>query len=219
MIDATPARRYAGQDAADRTSRRRLLLIEAALAVSSADGWRQVSAKRVCDEVGLNRRYFYESFEDVDALAGAVVDQVLKGLAIAAVDALEGARDTGLAGMTRATVGALVTFLTDDPARARLLFGDLAAGDTVQAHRRRALRSATDTFAWFARQVREASDVTDPVVEIGANLLIGGTGHTINSWLDGTIEVSKEQLIEDLTALWIVTGEGAAGLAGTRNRG
>ena len=37
------------------------------------------------------------------------------------------------------------------------------------------------------------------------------------AWLDGTLEVSTEQLIEDCTDLFVSTGEGAIDLARARS--
>lgn len=39
-------------------------------------GWAALSARRICEQAGLTRRYFYESFDDLDALLGAAFDRI-----------------------------------------------------------------------------------------------------------------------------------------------
>jgi len=76
MSDSSLVRPYRGVAADDRIAARRSALMDAALEVFAADGWAALSARRVCEQAGLTRRYFYESFDDIDALIGAVFDRV-----------------------------------------------------------------------------------------------------------------------------------------------
>lgn len=39
---------------------------------------------------------------------------------------------------------------------------------------------------------------------------VGGTAEAILGWLNGNVETTLEKLIDDLTTLWIITGDGAA---------
>ena len=61
-------------------------MVDAALEVFAAEGWAGLSARRVCEQAGLTRRYFYESFDDIDALLGALFDRIT-GEVTAAVQA------------------------------------------------------------------------------------------------------------------------------------
>ena len=38
--------------------------------------WRGVTVEKICAAAGLNKRYFYESFTDIDGLSAAVVDDI-----------------------------------------------------------------------------------------------------------------------------------------------
>jgi hypothetical protein len=51
---------------------------------------------------------------------------------------------------------------------------------------------------------------------IGAAVLVGGAGELIVSWLSGSIKVSRRQLVDDATELFLAIGEAAAKLASTR---
>jgi hypothetical protein len=47
-------------------------------------------------------------------------------------------------------------------------------------------------------------------------MLVGGTGRAILDWLDGQISMNRDELIDDLAAMWVVIGDGAALRAANR---
>jgi AcrR family transcriptional regulator len=214
MAVSSTTRTYAGASAQERSERRRQALIDAALAVSESGGWRQVTVDRVRQLAGLSKRYFYESFSDLDALADAVVEHVARG----AIDAVSITRPDGanVPQFAHATIDALVRYLTDDPRRARVLFGELAISEAGANHRAAAIRGIAAQVVAVAREIHHAPKVTDPIIQTTAALLIGGTGQAILSWLDGEIPGSRNVLIDNLTTLWLITGDGVA--AHARNR-
>jgi hypothetical protein len=64
-----------------------------------------------------------------------------------------------------------------------------------------------------ARQGREFYGVHGgSLVDTTALMLVGGLAETLLSWLDGTLDVTREQLIEDCTDLFVIMGEGASGM-------
>ena len=73
-MNAQPGRSYGGIDAAERVRVRRDQFIEAALGIMADDEWRAATVAKVCQAAGLNKRYFYESFTDLDSLGAAVVE-------------------------------------------------------------------------------------------------------------------------------------------------
>ena len=58
--------RWAGVPLTDRRTERRALLVDAGFRLFGDEGDAGVSVRSVCRECGLNTRYFYESFADVD---------------------------------------------------------------------------------------------------------------------------------------------------------
>lgn len=207
-------RSYAGKSKEERVERRRIDLMQAAMTISEKAGWKQISVDRLCQEAQLNKRYFYESFSDLDTLASAVVDYVAKG--VSAV--LQSAMKPGLTipDLAHAVIGAFVRYITDIPCRARLLFGELMMSDTTESHRKLVVLGIVAEVTRHARDIHRAHDVNDSIIETSAIFLVGGTGQVILSWLDGHPKVSRERLIDDLTSLWLITGDGAA--AYSRNR-
>ena len=47
---------------------------------------------------------------------------------------------------------------------------------------------------------------------------MGGTRELVLAWLDGRIDVPREQLVDDATALFLAVGEAAAAVAAGRGR-
>ncbi|RZK99325.1 MAG: TetR/AcrR family transcriptional regulator, partial [Rubrivivax sp.] len=64
----TLGRRYGGVDPEERQRQRKARLIEAALAVFGANGYHPSTVRDVCKEAQLTSRYFYESFDGMEAL-------------------------------------------------------------------------------------------------------------------------------------------------------
>jgi AcrR family transcriptional regulator len=208
---AETARTYAGESAQERTARRRRALLDAAVELIATQGWRDLRIDRVCQDAGLNKRYFYESFKNVDELAGAVVDYV----AADAETALQTPLDLSLSSqeLSRATIAALVHHLTDDPRKARVLFGEMSSSEVATAKRASTIRRLTDTVAAQGRLIHDGEPHEEPIVSLTASLIVGGTVRAILDWLDGYIDLPQDQLIEDLSVLWDVTGNGARNYA------
>src|SRR5687767_7945460 len=110
--------RWAGVPLLDRRAERRVLLIDAAFALFGDGGEAAVSVRSVCRACGLNTRYFYESFSDVNELLGATYDRVAVELGAAVEAVMLAAVDTQL-GRTRAGMSAVLSFSSADPRRGR----------------------------------------------------------------------------------------------------
>ncbi len=84
-------------------------------------------------------------------------------------------------------------------------------------------RRRFETVRMFARLVAEQARAfyrvpgeTDPLVELTALMLAGGLAEALLAWLDGSLRVTREQLIEDCTDLFVANGEAAVRLVNAR---
>lgn len=73
-------RPYRGEDPEIRVSRRRQALVDAGLELFGSRGYRATSVKDLCRHVSLTERYFYESFDNREALLAAVFDHLVSDL-------------------------------------------------------------------------------------------------------------------------------------------
>jgi AcrR family transcriptional regulator len=121
---AKASRTYRGASSADRAQTRRAQLIAAAIETYGLQGYRRTSVKQVCAAAGLTDRYFYEAFDNSEALLAAsfeaVTDQVLAEITKAAAT-------TGGSGAerARAMLAAYFTALRRETARAKVFLVEM----------------------------------------------------------------------------------------------
>lgn len=185
---------YRGVTAADRASERRSRLLEAGLTVW-ADPASRTTMTAVCAEAGLSERYFYESFTGLDALLEAVLNEIAAEIEENSRRAADAAGDDPEARM-RASMGAFVRLLVEDPRKGRVAIVESVAIPELRRRRTELLRhlaheSAVEARVWFGEADR--SRVAD---ETSGLLFIGGMAELVTAWLDGVLEATPEEIIE-----------------------
>jgi AcrR family transcriptional regulator len=212
-VARTATRIYGGVGAEERRATRRGRLLEAGLDLLGTDGWNATTVRAVCARANLTPRYFYESFEDLDTLLLAVFDEIAQEIAIAILAAVTPPPGDARA-TARAAIGAGVGVLTDDRRKAQVLFAEAMGSESLARRRRDTLRGFAALVAVQGRAFYGVPGATDRIIEVSAVMLVGGLAEAFAAWLDGDIEASREQLIDDLTDLFVATGEAAVRLAG-----
>ncbi len=209
--------RWRGMPAHERQAERRRLLVDAALDMLGSHGLAGTTVRGVCEATKLNPRYFYESFDDLDALLVAVFDQVatdafelMLTAAQAQVEAAGGAEPDPLT-MSRATIGAFVRHLVEDPRRARVLFAEGLSNAPLMRRRIEAMHSLTQLLEYQAAERSPAA--VDPVVKVAAILVVGGMSELMLAWLDGRLDVTVDELVDNAAALFVATAEAAQRIA------
>lgn len=216
MVPDATSRMYAGQSADVRRRDRRARLIDAALDVLANGDWRGITVEKLCSASGLNKRYFYESFSDLDAVATAVVDDIARQLRVVALQATAANATQSLAVQALATVDALVTTLADDPRCARVLLGAVALSPALQRHRDDIMIGLTEVLVEHARTVHDVELESVPLAQVAPAFIIGGTADAILAFMEGRAGVTKEELVQSIATLWLITGNGAAQVARAR---
>lgn len=125
-------RTYGGVSAAERTAVRRARFIEAGIALFGGQGFRSATVRGVCSAAGLTDRYFYESFDSLEALLTAVYGELMARLRTRMDEAARQVAE-GCDGLAPAqvlerhvTVGYEVWFdLVRDPAFARIVLAEV----------------------------------------------------------------------------------------------
>lgn len=181
--------------------------------------WRAATVDKLCAAAGLNKRYFYESFRDLDAVAVAAVDDIAEEVATATVTAAVNAEAEPLERQAWVSVEAVVRTLVGDARRARVLLGGVTASPALHDHRGAVMRGLTEVLVGHARTVHGVELESDPLAQITPSFVIGGTADAILAFVNGELTVSLEELISNLTTLWLITGNGAAEVARIRHTG
>ncbi len=210
-VKETTGRTYGGQSSDERAQERRAALLEAAFSLVAAHGWRALRIDALCREARLNKRYFYESFDGgLDALIAALTRQLADDAIAVTLAAMTPGSATSA--QTQKGISAFVGYLTDDPRRARVLFGAVPAQDAAAGHQADALRQIISMTAVVGADLHRLGG--DAVVDTAAAMLVGGTSQTILDWLDGRIGCDQARLVDDLVVLWqaiadaVVAGRG-----------
>jgi AcrR family transcriptional regulator len=203
-------RSYRGVSAAERRARRRAALLEAGLESLGTLGWSGTTVRGVCAQAGLNDRYFYESFADLDTLRLAVVDELMAEGTAAIVAATHTPRD--LRGRTRAVMTAIVDFFTADPRRAYILVHEFQSSPLLQDRRRRLIQDLVALFTGQVHEILGEVPVGDTDIELTALTLIGGGFELITTWLRGDLRVTRDHLIDFIVALMLTSTDLAAAL-------
>ncbi len=195
-------RNYGGQTGSERIAARRTALLDAAFDLVGEHGWAQLRIEAICRQAGLNKRYFYESFDSLDTAMAALIERVAGEVLDATIDAMP---ETGTAeDHIAAAVRTSVEFITDDPRRARVLYEAPAPGGTAARQRAVTTRQAVAVAAARARTVFPAPDGTD--FALPASMVVGGTSQAVLDWLDGAVDCSRDELIDGLVAMWLAIG-------------
>ena len=201
---APATRPYGGVSADDRRAERRSRLIEAGLELLGERGWAGTTVRGVCAEAGLSERYFYESFGDRDRLLAAIFDRVATEAAGAIVAAIEAAPHDADA-KARAAIDAFVRLLAEDPRRARAMLVESLSNEALLERRAEAFRS----FAALISEEAQSFFGPDAVEEVDAELtsvaLVGGLAELVVRWLDGSLAVSRERLVDHCAKLFVAS--------------
>ena len=109
----------------------------------------------------------------------------------------------------RAAIGAFVRTLADDPPAARVVFVEAAgAGAEAERHMRATLRRFAELVAESARAYLPAG-ISDQVVHLGALSLVGAIERVMIEWQDGELDVSIEQIVDHIVAMFLAAGAAA----------
>jgi AcrR family transcriptional regulator len=178
--------------------------------------WRSATVDKLCAAASLNKRYFYESFTDLDALSASVVDAIAEDVRAATVHAADAAAQEPLETQAFAGVAAAVRALVDDPRRARVLLGGVAASPELHEHRTAVMHRLTDVLINHGRTVHGVELESDPLARVAPAFIVGGTADAILTFVNGDVGLSVDEFIAQLATLWLITGNGAAQVARAR---
>lgn len=211
--DATPQglSRWNGLSPKERKCKRRSMLIEAAFALLAAEGMGGTTVRAVCAHARLNPRYFYESFSDLDDLLVSVYDDVYRQLRRRTDDALAGAQDEDVA--VRTSVDATVRFIAEDRRRGCVLYSAALGNEALNVRRTETGMALVD-LVQRDRSGRDGEGHDERIGRLGAAVTVGGFSELLVAWLDGRVQLSVEELIDDATEVFLAVWDATRRLQG-----
>ena len=144
---ASRGRSYGGVSPEQRASARRQQLVQAGLQLFGSQGLRATTVRGVCRQAGLTDRYFYESFDTLEALLAACYDSLLDRLRQAL--ALAAAPLAGAGAEARFTAGYSTWFdFVADPQVARVVLAEvLGVSPAMDTRYEAGMREFADALA------------------------------------------------------------------------
>jgi AcrR family transcriptional regulator len=205
MVNARTAAstRWAGVPVARRKGERHDMLLHAAFTLFGAEGEAGLTVRAVCRKAELHTRYFYENFAGTGELLAAVYDQQATALGELIGAALDQAGPDPAA-RTRAGIRCVLRFISDDPRRGRVLFGE-AHGNEVLAARRRAAQTALleGLLDETSRPGNAGDDGHDPAlpIVIAATMFVGAMAELAQQWADGRLGDDLDAVVDHAVEL------------------
>lgn len=196
-VSQSGARPYRGVQPDDRRAERRGRLLDAGLSILGSSPNSELTVRGLCRGANVSARYFYESFSDRDEFVAAVYDWVIAGLAATIQAAVAAAPADEQAG---AAMAALISAIGDDPRVGRLVFSTELA-DPVVVRKRDEGTALMATL--LGQHVGEAFQVRQhDAVHAASHFAVGGVRQTLSAWLAGQVELTPEQLVDQLA--WMI---------------
>ncbi|MBN9634189.1 MAG: TetR/AcrR family transcriptional regulator, partial [Actinobacteria bacterium] len=153
----------------------------------------------VCGEAGLSKKYFYEDFHTRDELFAALAEQLIDKIITGVIGSV-GGPDVDLLQRLRDAFGCVVALLVDDPRNARLfteVVGSDLLVDTLGSAERKLAGLLVDTIlAHIGGTLHERKRL-----HVVALVIIVGTAQAVTDWLDGAIELSRADLVDELATM------------------
>jgi AcrR family transcriptional regulator len=170
--------------------------------------------RAVCARSRLTPRYFYESFAGLDELLVASVDSVVDEVAERALAALAAAPDE-LGAQVRAAIDAGYGVVADDPRKATALLVAAAGHGPLRARRHTLVSDYADLIIGGLPLLRALGLEERRNARAAALFVMGGAADVIEAVLAGRLQLSRDQLVDQLTAMWlaVLSGMGPAGPA------
>ena len=190
-------RTYSGVKGDERVARRRTALMDAALEVLGGQPPQSVTVRGVCGAASLNPRYFYESFETVDALVAATYDRVIDEISHDALAAFATGDDVG--DKVHAAVATIVSIIDSDRRKGRLLFSPILTSPVLAEKR----RDSTAVFAAITLSTASAALHTAPSPQAvgAAQFQVGGLARLLSAWLDDEVPLGRDEVVDLSVAL------------------
>jgi AcrR family transcriptional regulator len=206
---------WRGTTAEERVVPRRRKLVQAGFEMLGEHGVAGTTVRGVCARAHLNPRYFYESFDDIDALVGAVFDDILSETTNLTLAAIAAAPETAEA-KTRAAMDASIRHITDDPRRIRIVFGE-SAGNVLGQKRAEVVKASARMMADLAANFY-GIDRNDKLLISSTFMLAGGLTELALAWSQGSIDLTIDELIDHATMLTVGTSQATGKLVKARTR-
>lgn len=198
----SPGRRYGGVDSDERQRQRHQRLIEAGLAVFGEKGYHQSTVRDVCKQAQLTSRYFYESFDSMEALFRAVYQDTNRRLMQATIMSLASCVPEPEK-LAEAALRTFLEFIREDPHRARVALIDaLNVGETMNVLADKASQDFAHLIAGFMQQMFPHLEEAGLDFKMLGNGLVGANTRIATQWVAERCKTPLEDVLRNVLTLF-----------------
>lgn len=198
----TIGRRYGGVDSEERQRQRRTRLIAAGLAVFGERGYHQSTVRDVCRQAQLTSRYFYESFDSMEALFRAVYVDVNRSLMQATIMTLAACQPEPEK-LAEAALRTFLEFIREDPHRARVTLIDAVnAGESMNVLADKASQDFAHLIAGFMQQMFPHLEQVGLDFHMLGNGLVGANTRVATQWVADRCKAPLEDVLRNVLTLF-----------------
>lgn len=172
--------------------------MEAGLTVIAGHGMAGTTIEAICAEAGLSKRYFYEHFRSRDELFASLAEGLIEQILAGSVEFMRTHPD--LDQRFRAALSWVVTFLTEDPRRARL-FVDAVGNAQLFSTVDRAEHTLAELIVDEITRDIDTSDGQRARQYLVTVILVTGIAQAVTDWLDDDSELSLDDLVDTVANL------------------
>lgn len=205
-MEQPAGRPWGGVSAEDRIAIRREKLIATAIELLSTGGLAATTVREVADRAGVSRRFFYESFTDLDALLRAIFEDTLATVLNAVLEAIQDS-DRIAEDMTRSAISAFITEVERNPAVFRAVFVEAPANPTIRTLLDEARQSVEALIKAQAVELYGLTENDETRLDFAVRMVVAGSIDTVAAWVTGRLSIEPEQLIELFTQHYVVVTE------------
>ena len=201
-IPGTTGRRYGGVDSGERQRQRHNRLIEAGLAVFGEKGYHQSTVRDVCKQAQLTSRYFYESFDSMEALFRAVYQDTNRRLMQATIMSLAACHPEPEK-LAEAALRTFLEFIREDPHRARVALIDaFNVGESMHVLTDKASQDFAHLIAGFMQQMFPHLEDIGLDFQILGNGLVGANTRIATQWVAERCKTPLEDVLRNVLVLF-----------------
>jgi AcrR family transcriptional regulator len=196
-----PGRIYGGVSAERRRSERRQRFLDAGLELFGTRGVAATTVGEIADHAGLIKRYFYESFENLDDLFDTVIAETTAQVDEIVTQAASSG-DSAKA-RARAALAAFVDFMADNPHAGRMLMREMLSPRGGKPARRQKLVDRSVQAIWHLFLEGDGDDGPTRVeAHLTSLALAGASGEVIAAWLERRTAADRDQVLDHLSQLY-----------------
>jgi AcrR family transcriptional regulator len=199
-----PPRRYRGVSLEKRQGDRRAKLIEAGLNLVGTQGYNNATVRGICAEAGLTERYFYESFDNREALLKAIYERCIEQLTSAILAALGEVKQPTPDSLSRAGLLAFFDTLRRDPRIGRVLFIEiLGISKDIDVLYRRTTIQFTELVLKASRPLYPGGRIPVRDEELVSTGLVGAMIMIATRWILGGYDKPLDVVVQSSQDIFI----------------